>query len=164
MKAPALNTLTKGKSPIVAKIRISPLVVKFQSSSKNGSDAKSMDDQDDSPPAFTWSKSDIPSICIALNCDELVPANIPQELSNLFRECAKLLYYSPSGSLSIDLLETRICINLGIFRLEDRAHQNAKGHGYPEINFRALPQRVLDMECNINLVVSDAVVRLDCIV
>jgi hypothetical protein len=123
-----------------------------------------MEDQDDSPPAFTWSKSDIPSICIAFDCDELVPANIPQKLSNLFCECAKLLYYSPSGSSSIDLLKTHICINLGISRLEDHARQNTKGHRYPEINFRALLQRVLDMECNINLVVSDTVAWLDCIV
>ena len=118
---------------------------------------------DDVPP-FVWSNSDIPRTCVAFDCSETVPSNIPQSLIDLFCARAEMLYVSPGGSNSVDLIETRICLQIGVFKLEDRARLNAMSYGYPEIDFEQLVQRVLDMEVDINLLLADDTARLDCTV
>jgi hypothetical protein len=93
-----------------------------------------------------------------------VPANIPQPLVDLFRRRAKLLDEFLDGSPSVDLIEIHICVNLSVFRLNDRARQNAMAHGYPEINFKLVVERIVQMEFDIDHLVTDPAARLDCII
>jgi hypothetical protein len=166
-KASAFSELTKNEpktaGPAV-KIMIPPFA-KTKTSDTAPSGSKGDDDEPmDDVPAFTWSNSDIPGTCVVFDCGETVPTNIPQPLIDLFCARAKMLYESPDDSHSVDLIETRICLQIGVFQLEDRARRNAMCYGYPEIDFEELVQRVLDMEVNINLLMTDATARLDCTV
>jgi hypothetical protein len=142
------------------KITIRPFA-KMEDKAPSGSGGDKEELMDD-VPAFVWSDSDIPGTCMVFDCNHTVPVNIPQPLIDLFRAHAKMLYESPRGSHSVDLMEMRICIQLGIFRRENRARQTAMSYGYPEIDFEQLVLRVLDMEVNINILMTDDTARQDC--
>ena len=115
-------------------------------------------------PIFSWSTSDIPGVCVEFDCNHTVPVNLPKALVDLFHKYAKLLFEFPDGSHSLDLIKTRICVNLGVFWVQERAHRNATAQGYPEIDFTLVVDRIMGMEIKINLLVVDPTVRLGCIV
>jgi len=153
---------TSTKNNVVAastgnKIKIQPLT-KATPSGSNGHSKQVKN------PVFQWSKADIPGICVISDCNQSVPTDIPQHLANLFRERAKLLHEFPDGSPSVDLIETRICVNVGVVQLNDQAYQNAMAHGYPKINFKLVVERIIQMEPDISLLVTDGTARLKTVV
>lgn len=97
---------------------------------------------------FTWSELDIGFDCPNVGCEDSIPPNLPRALIDRFREYA-LAEHNGADKVTISKLEMKICVELGMFRVLDRATRMQKQKGYPTVDLRAIPDRILQRELDI---------------
>jgi hypothetical protein len=111
---------------------------------------------------FHWTELDIPFECPSSDCTHAVPPDLSPSLTGLFRQWSKAIYEYDRTAPEVLKLETRICIELGLVRMLNRAYRFAKEQGYPDVDLLALPERILCRERDILLLVSDTHHRDSC--
>ena len=115
-------------------------------------------------PGFHWTELDIPFECPSSDCSHVVPPDLSPSLTGLFRQWSKAIYEQDRTAPEVLKLETRICVQLGVVRMLNRAYRFAKEQGYPDADLVALPERILYWEKDILLLVSDTHHRNSCFV
>lgn len=74
--------------------------------------------------------------------------NLPKALRDRFREHA-LAKHNGADQAVIDRIEMLICVEVGMARVWDRATRMSQQAGYPTVNLRAVPDRILAKEPEI---------------
>jgi hypothetical protein len=115
------------------------------------------------PTGFYWTELDIPFECPAVDCNHVVPSDVPPTLIAFFRQWSKAIYDYGHTAPEVANLATRICCEIIGIRMLDRARRFAKEKGHA-VDLVALPERILRWEKDILLLVSDERHRDSCYV
>jgi hypothetical protein len=108
------------------------------------------DNNSGSATSFEWSEDLIPYDCPDEDCHDNVPANLPPTLYDMFRQRAKLIHQEGEHANCLPFLTGKLCLELKLFRAAEHNKRRAAKHGYGNVDFQSLADRIRTMQLIID--------------
>jgi len=98
----------------------------------------------------------IPSKCPAADCEEQIPAGaVDEKLCDMFKKYQAAVKRDHSDSSIAIWQATMICIYITTIKKTLKSREEAARNGFPEIDFRAVPERVVAMKDSLRRMIFD---------
>jgi hypothetical protein len=98
----------------------------------------------------------IPSKCPAADCEERIPAGaVDEKLCEMFKKYRAAVKCDNADSDAAIQQATIICIYITTIKKTLESREEAARNGFPEIDFRAVPERVVAMKDSLRLMIFD---------